>query len=67
MKKYMGAVFDLVRGHDGPEVGHVTVEHDDWCAYLNQIGECDCEPNVRHGQPTTPAFAYEGLLVPKSN
>jgi hypothetical protein len=30
-----------------PKDGHyeVAVEHDDWCAFLNGKGECDCDPN----------------------
>jgi len=33
-------------------VAHLVVQHDDWCALLNEKGECNCNPTItRHLQP----------------
>jgi hypothetical protein len=29
-------------------VHHVQVLHDDWCAMLRGVGECNCNPEVRY-------------------
>jgi len=30
---------------------HASVAHDDWCAFLNNRGECNCEPDIKFPVP----------------
>jgi hypothetical protein len=36
----------LAEGKLAPGVYEITVRHDGWCALLNGVGPCNCDPEV---------------------
>ena len=49
--RYMDGILRLYRErpvlHE-PGLHHIVVRHDDWCALLRGVGECNCDPDVEY-------------------
>jgi hypothetical protein len=43
---YVPAVVAAAETVNAPGVHHIFIEHDDWCAFLNGCGPCNCNPRV---------------------
>jgi hypothetical protein len=48
LQKFYEKVSDLAEN----EISSITFKHDDWCKFLNNKGECDCDPEVVWKKPT---------------
>jgi len=46
MHNFLKKIAEVYQEKNPPNFCNVTIAHDDWCKFLSDAGECNCDPDI---------------------